>query len=74
MFFSILATGDNLARSCGNPGEIENGHRQGLSFTFTSKVTYSCDEGFELIGKPARFCQSNGQWSGGQAHCQRKLI
>ncbi|GFY77940.1 sushi, von Willebrand factor type A, EGF and pentraxin domain-containing protein 1 [Trichonephila inaurata madagascariensis] len=57
-------------RSCGPPGEIEHGTREGDVFTFTSRVTYNCSEGFEIIGRPYRYCQSNGQWSGQLPECR----
>ncbi|GBN69853.1 hypothetical protein AVEN_211099-1, partial [Araneus ventricosus] len=60
------------ARSCGPPGDIEHGLREGDTFTFTSRVTYNCSEGFEIIGRPYRYCQSNGQWSGQLPECRRK--
>lgn len=50
-------------RSCGDPGDIGNGRREGKVFTFTAKVSYICDDGFELVGKSFRYCTSNGQWS-----------
>ncbi|KAI1289812.1 Protein lev-9 [Halotydeus destructor] len=59
-----------IPRSCGHPGDIENGQKEGIVFTFTSKVTYECDAGFEMVGRPNRYCQSNGQWSGSLASCK----
>ncbi|KAF8781561.1 Protein lev-9 like protein [Argiope bruennichi] len=59
-----------LPRSCGPPGDIEHGLREGDTFTFTSRVTYNCSEGFEIIGRPYRYCQSNGQWSGQLPECR----
>jgi hypothetical protein len=61
------------AKSCGNPGDIKNGVKEGVVFSFTSKVTYTCDEGYELIGRANRYCQSNGQWSGVTPSCQREF-
>ncbi|KAI1888388.1 hypothetical protein AGOR_G00184630 [Albula goreensis] len=34
-------------------------------FVFNSTVTYACDPGFRLTGKPERVCQANKQWSNG---------
>ncbi|RWS13910.1 Sushi: von Willebrand factor type A: EGF and pentraxin domain-containing protein 1-like protein, partial [Dinothrombium tinctorium] len=50
--------------------DIENGQREGNLFTFTSKVTYQCNEGYELVGRANRYCQSNGQWSGVLPSCR----
>lgn len=32
-------------------------------FTFNSKVTYACNAGYRLVGRPERVCQANRQWS-----------
>ncbi|XP_017288668.1 sushi, von Willebrand factor type A, EGF and pentraxin domain-containing protein 1 isoform X3 [Kryptolebias marmoratus] len=32
-------------------------------YTFNNKVTYACNLGFRLIGRPERVCQANRQWS-----------
>lgn len=62
------------ARDCGAPGEINNGWRDpGYRFTYPTRVTYYCNEGYELRGKsPFRDCQANGEWSGILPECERK--
>ncbi|XP_046570569.1 protein lev-9-like isoform X1 [Haliotis rubra] len=58
------------ARDCGSPGELVNGWRNpGYRFTFPSRVTYHCNEGYELVGKGFRECQANGDWSGSLPTC-----
>ncbi|XP_054715425.1 sushi, von Willebrand factor type A, EGF and pentraxin domain-containing protein 1-like [Uloborus diversus] len=59
-----------IPRSCDHPGEIENGRREGDIFTFTSRVTYHCDPGYELVGRANRYCQSKGEWSGVLPSCR----
>ncbi|XP_023218660.1 sushi, von Willebrand factor type A, EGF and pentraxin domain-containing protein 1-like isoform X2 [Centruroides sculpturatus] len=59
-----------IPRSCAPPKDIQFGRREGDVFTFTSRVTYVCIEGYELIGRPNRYCQSNGQWSGVLPSCR----
>jgi hypothetical protein len=61
------------AQSCGPPDDVKNGHREGSVFTFTSKVTYHCNQGYQLDGPANRYCQSNGTWSGDAPSCERKL-
>lgn len=53
------------AATCGYPGSPAH-----ASVTFnTSQVTvgtaasYTCDNGYELLGPPRRLCQANGTWS-----------
>ncbi|XP_054709581.1 sushi, von Willebrand factor type A, EGF and pentraxin domain-containing protein 1-like [Uloborus diversus] len=60
-----------IPRSCGPLGNIEHGRREGNTFTFTSRVTYHCDVGFELVGRAHRYCQSNGQWSAVLPSCRQ---
>ena len=60
-----------IAKSCGHPGDIENGFRDGTAHTFTSRITYGCNDGYELVGRANRYCQSNGQWSGVLPSCRR---
>ncbi|KAK0065517.1 protein lev-9 [Biomphalaria pfeifferi] len=58
------------ARDCGAPGEINNGYRDtGYRFTYPTRVTYHCNEGFEMTGRPYRECQANGEWSGTLPEC-----
>ncbi|XP_034005924.1 LOW QUALITY PROTEIN: sushi, von Willebrand factor type A, EGF and pentraxin domain-containing protein 1 [Trematomus bernacchii] len=43
---------------------LKNGYIQVRGrVTFNSKVTYACNAGFRLIGRPERICQANRQWS-----------
>uniref|UniRef100_A0A1A7X820 Sushi, von Willebrand factor type A, EGF and pentraxin domain containing 1 n=2 Tax=Iconisemion striatum TaxID=60296 RepID=A0A1A7X820_9TELE len=50
--------------SCSTPPTLENGYIQVKGrFTFNNKVTYACNAGYRLIGRPERLCQANRQWS-----------
>ncbi|XP_078682392.1 polycystin-1-like protein 2 [Branchiostoma floridae x Branchiostoma belcheri] len=49
-----------------NNGNKTEGHLYG------DTVTFSCDEGYELIGSENRTCQANQSWSGAQTNCSRK--
>ena len=40
--------------------------------TFNSKVTYSCDMGFELSGEATHQCTALGNWSGSTPICNGK--
>lgn len=61
-----------LAKSCGEPASVLNAQRIGDSFIIASSVSYTCNEGFEMIGQSRRYCQSDGQWSGQAPQCERK--
>lgn len=57
-------------RSCGFPGDIDNGWRTGYAFTYPNKVNFYCHDGFELVGVGYRTCQADGQWSGDKPICE----
>ncbi|GFY59685.1 sushi, von Willebrand factor type A, EGF and pentraxin domain-containing protein 1 [Trichonephila inaurata madagascariensis] len=59
-----------IPRSCDDPGEVPNARREGDIFTFTSRVTYHCDPGYELVGRANRYCESKGEWSGVLPSCR----
>ncbi|XP_051890421.1 complement decay-accelerating factor-like isoform X2 [Pristis pectinata] len=56
-------------KSCGHPGDILNGYYNATSNTFGSKVTFYCNEGYRLVGRNYRLCESNG-WSGQVPTCE----
>ena len=35
---------------------------------------YSCDEGYMIDGDETRTCGANGEWSGSEPQCVRKLL
>uniref|UniRef100_A0A674AIW7 Sushi, von Willebrand factor type A, EGF and pentraxin domain-containing protein 1 n=1 Tax=Salmo trutta TaxID=8032 RepID=A0A674AIW7_SALTR len=52
--------------SCPFPPPLKNGFIQNKGrFFFNSKVTYGCNAGYRLTGRPVRLCQANRQWSNG---------
>ncbi|KAM5179555.1 complement decay-accelerating factor isoform 2-T2 [Mantella aurantiaca] len=51
-------------RTCGNPGEVENGNMEATDFLFGSTVYYTCNEGFRSANKRNfRDCLADGTWS-----------
>ncbi|XP_055511026.1 C4b-binding protein-like isoform X2 [Leucoraja erinacea] len=56
-------------RSCGSPGEILNGKATTTSNTFGSTVTFTCDAGYQLVGRATRYCEVQG-WSGQVPTCE----
>ncbi|XP_077151301.1 membrane cofactor protein-like isoform X2 [Ranitomeya variabilis] len=58
-------------RSCGLPGDIQNGQTFIDDTLFGSRVNYTCDFGFAMISKRNyRDCQANGQWSNEVPVCE----
>ena len=35
-------------------------------------ATYTCSEGYDLVGADMRTCQANEQWAGTEPHCMSK--
>lgn len=55
--------------TCGDPGTPVNGQRVLEDTTFDATVTYSCNDGYVLVGEKERQCGSEGQWSGPLPRC-----
>ncbi|XP_018416814.1 PREDICTED: complement decay-accelerating factor-like [Nanorana parkeri] len=57
-------------RSCGNPGEIENGEMETADMLFGSRVTYTCNAGYRMQSRRNyRDCQADGTWSNAAPQC-----
>ena len=39
--------------------------------SYGDTCSFTCDNGYELTGSDTRICQSNGNWSGSDATCER---
>ena len=74
LLLQLVQFSSSPAIDCGDPGTPTNGQRSLSSTTYNSVVTYTCDVGYTLQGSNSRTCQSDGQWSGSVAQCQRMLI
>ncbi|XP_054274318.1 uncharacterized protein LOC128994090 isoform X3 [Macrosteles quadrilineatus] len=49
-------------RSCGAPQDTAHGWHAGECYTYGCRVIYHCADGFELVGRNERTCQSDGTW------------
>ncbi|KAI7794538.1 sushi, von Willebrand factor type A, EGF and pentraxin domain-containing protein 1 [Triplophysa rosa] len=56
-------------KRCGSAGEISNGHIEYSGVSFGDTATVVCDEGYEGIGRPVRYCRDGG-WDGRNAECE----
>ncbi|XP_078661576.1 polycystin-1-like protein 2 [Branchiostoma floridae x Branchiostoma belcheri] len=59
-------------KACPELPILNNGNRT-EGHLYEDTVTFSCNEGYELIGSENRTCQANQSWSGVQPNCSRKL-
>ncbi|XP_033114888.1 CUB and sushi domain-containing protein 2-like isoform X2 [Anneissia japonica] len=55
--------------SCGDPGDIVNGERSGNNFNIQDTVTYTCNEGFTLLGSSTLMCLPILRWSNEAPTC-----
>ena len=61
------------ARNCGHPGSPVNGNINSDVFTYGSRVEYTCDKGYILVGSNQRVCQANQMWSGTLPRCTSRF-
>ena len=55
---------------CPTPPAIDNGWIEVTSYEFNSTVSYSCSQGYVLVGVQNRTCTSAGEWGGVQPVCE----
>uniref|UniRef100_A0A8C4R6D0 CUB and sushi domain-containing protein 1 n=1 Tax=Eptatretus burgeri TaxID=7764 RepID=A0A8C4R6D0_EPTBU len=55
--------------TCGDPGILEHGRREGKSFTHGSVLSFECNNAFELVGPKAIHCQNDNQWTENIPRC-----
>ena len=72
---SVILVG--IVVNCGslmvmNPGPGNLVLDQSDGTYFTNVTTYSCDEGYNVIGDRTRTCQADETWSGTEPVCERK--
>ncbi|XP_068930844.1 membrane cofactor protein-like isoform X2 [Petaurus breviceps papuanus] len=67
-------SGSCKKKSCPRPEDLDNGRFDMPTDTlFGSRIVYSCDEGYTLIGDSTRYCEIAGNkvlWSGNVPHCK----
>lgn len=65
----VIRSNIAAARDCGSLVTPTNGSSTGHKSTYPNKITFSCDDGFNMAGSRVRYCQSTGIWSGNQTFC-----
>ncbi|XP_069779037.1 sushi, von Willebrand factor type A, EGF and pentraxin domain-containing protein 1 isoform X2 [Narcine bancroftii] len=55
--------------SCGPPPPLPSADVIGSKFTFGSNISYSCKEGYTLLGEETRQCLAHGMWSLSTVQC-----
>ena len=55
--------------SCGELAGPDNGAVSVTNTTFASTATYSCNDGYSLVGDTTRTCLASGLWSGVVPNC-----
>ena len=59
-----------LAKDCGSIATPLNGTKYGSRTTYPNKVSFTCDDGFDLKGSNIKECKSDGLWSGVETFCE----
>ncbi|XP_015511335.2 protein lev-9-like [Neodiprion lecontei] len=49
-------------RDCGPPANIPNGWHAGECYTYDCRVSYHCEDGHDLVGRPEKVCLADGTW------------
>ncbi|XP_070558976.1 clotting factor C-like isoform X2 [Ptychodera flava] len=62
--------GIRKAAECGYPGTPSNGKTRANSLSEGSTATFSCDDGYRLVGNAAVTCRQDGQWDGTVPSCE----
>ena len=68
--FSESCIRSYLVAECDEVPTMEHGTIIQEGNTYGMIITYSCNEGYELVGEPIRVCRSDRKWSGGAPTCQ----
>ncbi|XP_038605315.1 C4b-binding protein beta chain isoform X2 [Tachyglossus aculeatus] len=59
--------------NCPSPKKPAHGHFTASDLTSGSTVTYHCEEGYQLVGRPSRKCV-DGEWSGKEPICEEVCV
>ena len=59
------------SENCNDPGTPQNCQRNGSDFVHESKVTFTCQTDFKLVGSSSITCR-DGTWSGRVPICMGK--
>uniref|UniRef100_A0A2K6EQD9 Sushi, von Willebrand factor type A, EGF and pentraxin domain-containing protein 1 n=1 Tax=Propithecus coquereli TaxID=379532 RepID=A0A2K6EQD9_PROCO len=64
--------GKNCAEpvKCKAPGNPENGHSSGEIYTVGAEVTFSCEDGYQLMGVTKITCLESGEWNHLIPYCE----
>ena len=62
-----------VVANCKDPGIPRNGTRTGDNFGHGQTVSFTCNNGYTLIGSKSMVCR-NGVWSSSLPQCKSKLI
>lgn len=67
---------DVLGIQCGYPADVPNGGYQLVngSIGYLSHVVYTCEEGYEVVGRAQLTCDIDERWNGPPPRCEGSHI
>ncbi|XP_041367508.1 sushi, von Willebrand factor type A, EGF and pentraxin domain-containing protein 1-like [Gigantopelta aegis] len=69
--YLVLVTVRNTDAACPSPPFVPNASVLQAATQQGNRVTYRCDDGFQLVNGPAQIlCQENNQWTQVEFHCK----
>ena len=59
-------------KDCGELQAPQHGSKTGAGHLYSDKINFTCNAGYNLIGKTIAECLNTGSWSAQVPQCQRK--
>jgi CUB/sushi domain-containing protein len=68
--YCIILSRNVTAEDCGDLNDPVNGKVEMSGTAFWDTATYTCNNGFEIVGNAIRTCEETGKWSGVAPFCR----
>ena len=58
--------------NCGDPGNITHGFKKGSGYMFGDRVSFWCEDGYQMTGMDEILCTDCGLWKPNKPVCSSK--